>query len=584
MASDDIGETSRCDSMTGSPGDAPTPQEADPPPDSSQLTLPSTEIPASPVESGQFLKSEGNEDDPASGVVPSSLTPPPSTQVTARGIVQETPAASQQPSLFSPPATAYSMIRDREIDSRYSPPTSSQIDGAPAEDLRSLLQNCIAEHHKMKLEAAHYKLQYSLLSLQAEDDAQRSAVEHEMVRREVDALRTTDNTRQMRDELSVLSDLMEFRYRALQAKHESVSEENEALHHQLQMAERVIQLKEEEVLNMSESHKLLLNRIRENREHFNMLRNTPGVFNEALSPQTQMLSTPQQHAAHQTGQSRDPQSWRWGEAGNARERYGPAVYDPMDRFSVLLEAASQSQFNNSAPSTPTPPHRAVQRHVGKHNRNTMSLSSLPTTPLNRPDHVGLMPSVHLVPQTDPRDRYSQAQRERGRKSRESTISEIVDGNNDDEEDDDDDDDDNDDDDDDEGEQVARQPVGSVGPSQSRSADSSGLARGRSRVPRNSGDDRSGTGEPSGSHASRAAANLLRRSQPRDTSAALHDLLGSPLPSLQPGAMSMGLEKRKFNSSLRETAGPWTEQSSSPKKTRPGSSRRGHSVGLGIQYE
>ena len=123
-------------------------------------------------------------------VIPSSLTPPPSTQVNNHvGRSRGTFTNSQQSNLFSPPATVLNTLRDRERPSDYVPPAPHQVLDASADELRVMLQACIAENQKLKMETAHHKLQYNLLSLQADEDSKRAALQHDMVRREADALR-----------------------------------------------------------------------------------------------------------------------------------------------------------------------------------------------------------------------------------------------------------------------------------------------------------------------------------------------------------------------------------------------------------
>ncbi|KKY29382.1 putative fad-dependent oxidoreductase-like enzyme [Diaporthe ampelina] len=52
-----------------------------------------------------------------------------------------------------------------------------------------MLQACIADHTRLKTEAAHHKLQYQLLSVRADEDAHRAAVEQELTLRQLETLR-----------------------------------------------------------------------------------------------------------------------------------------------------------------------------------------------------------------------------------------------------------------------------------------------------------------------------------------------------------------------------------------------------------
>jgi acetyl-CoA acyltransferase 1 len=542
--------------------DPSTPQETGLQP-SSQTTLPSTEIPGSPIDPNQSFKTEAMDDRPAITVIPSSLTPPPSTQVAAsNGASRRTYSNSQQSALFSPPATILNTLRGRDIEPDFTPPAPHQLLEASADELRAMLQTCIAENQKLKMEAAHHKLQFNLLSLQADEESKRAAVEHDMVRREVDALRMAEHSRQAKRELSSASESLQNKYLQMKMWYESVVEENDALNRRVKLAKKVIQQKEEETITLAEEREMLLNRIRENREHFHMLCSPGGIFHGALTPKQAITSTPQ-HRAVTRALHRDETDGR---------EHG---------LSALLEAMSQSQTqdnnnatttpanNNSAPSTPMVMARPASRLVGRHQRNAQSMSSLPTTPMNRSrvDQAGLLPSVNLVAQTEPRSRYSQrrfvpttppSQRQSRRRRRESTIS--VDDN----------------------EELARQAIESVKAVQSLSSQPSRDAPAGTLLSSQEDDE-----QVYDSQASQAAAEMLRRhpgpeynvASPRDgtagpaeKSAAMHAKLFSG------NKTATGAEKRKL-------AGEGETQSDSPqKKLRAGGaasdSRR---VGLGIQY-
>ncbi|KAL6875264.1 Thiolase, N-terminal domain-containing protein [Trichoderma novae-zelandiae] len=371
--------------------------EADAPRSLSQTTLPSTEVPGSPMDAAQSFKTEAMDDRPAITVIPSSLTPPPSTQVAAgNGASRRTYSNSQQSTLFSPPATILNTLRERDMEPDYTPPAPHQVLDASADELRAMLQTCIAENQKLKMEAAHHKLQYSLLSLQADEESKRAAVEHDMVRREVDALRMAEHSRQARRELSTASESLQNKYLQMKMWYESAVEDKEALSHKFKLAKKVIQQKMEETITLVEEREMLLNRIRENREHFHMLCSPGGIFHGALTPK-------------QASQTQDNNN---------------------NNNAAMATAAAN---NNSAPSTPMVMARPASRLVRRHQRNAQSMSALPTTPSSRlrSDSSGLLPSVNLVPQTEPRSRYSQrrfvpttppSQRSSRRRRRESTIS------------------------------------------------------------------------------------------------------------------------------------------------------------------
>ncbi|RGP59809.1 hypothetical protein FSPOR_11060 [Fusarium sporotrichioides] len=536
-----------------------TPQEIGPQ-DPLQETLPSTEIPNSPIDPNESFSTQVNEERPHVTVIPSSLTPPPSTQVNiSHNASQPGPSkrkfsASQQSTLCSPPATIQNIIRDRSTTSDFLPPAPQQVLEASADELRVMVQNALAEQQKLKTEAAHFKLQYNLMALQADDDAKRAAVEHEMMRREVEALRNAEHTRQARKELDSASESVQAKYLQMKAWYEGTLQDQEVLQRRLKTAKKVIKQREDEYNTLAEERDMLLNRIRENREHMQMLCSPGGIFH-ALAPKQRGVVVPssQGQRGSQQQASRTQVHSRQGEHG----------------LSALLQAMSQD--NNSAPSTPMQSYRPPPRHVGKHSRNAQSMSSLPTTPMSRPagPHVGLLPSVDLVPQTEPQ-RYTQRQfipttpkseRQR-RRSRESTIS--VDDN----------------------EELARQALESVAAAQSFTSQTSHTSQSRNR---------NGQGEVYDSQASQAAAEMLRR-DPRQS----FEVADSRKSTSLPGAVEKSVrmqerllsnhhngdgDKRKFSGNYNSSEEARRDHESPAKKSRvveplTDSQKK---FGLGIQY-
>ncbi|KAJ2902951.1 putative fad-dependent oxidoreductase-like enzyme protein [Zalerion maritima] len=524
----------------------------------SQETIPSTQDPGSPIDPNQSFKTELNDDrDVDSAMIPSSLTPPPSSQQPHRtsvggpsylGIGQRHPGFD---ALFTPPVTAFNAVsRDAAPCSEYVAPSPDQVVGASSDELRAMLQTCIAEHAKLKMETAHYKLQFNLLTMQAEEDATRAAIEHEITRREVDILKKAESSRQARNELSVAAESAQLKYYQLKTWYEEVVAENESYRKRLRSAKRVIQSKEEENLALSDERDLLLTRIRENREHFNMLCSPGGIFHSALTPKGNYMSTPQQPR------------------GNRRHTHASIRNDAehgQERFAALLQALHQE--NNSAPTTPTTATRPAPRNAPKHTRAVQSLSSLPTTPTTRPrgEHGGLLPSVDLVPHTEPPHRFggrfTQTTPSKGRQSRESTISA------------------------EDTEELARQAVQAA-------AQSSFLSH-RSR---HQDEDEEDIFE---SQASQAASEMLRR-DPRESfdvasSAGSRDVTPAPVDKtakLQArlyGGVNKnvsGQGKRQFSGSAdsREDLSSSRTVGPSPnKKARVGGMSEGRRVGLGIQY-
>ena len=526
-----------------------TPQDIGPLP-CSQETIPSTQDPASPADPNASFKTELKDDGQVeSGAIPSSLTPPPSSQRTAGRNARSVFEVSHQAldSLFPPPVTASHGATSRELPpaSEYIPPAPSMVLGASADKLRSMLQACINEHARLKLQVAHDRFQFRLLEMQAMEDAERAAIEFEITRCEVEKLKQIELSRQARNELSATQ---ESRYHELKTCFQNVVQENESLHMKLKSAKKVIKQKEGNIIALTEERDMLLTRIRENREHFNMLCSPGGIFHAFATPNSNHLSTPRQ-----------------GTRGNRRHTHASTRHDPehgQERFAALLEVLHQE--NNSAPPTPLAATH-TPRNQAKHTRAVQSMSSLPRTPRTRPrgEQSGLLPSVDLVPQSEPPPRYSGGfstvgSGNRG-PSRESTISA------------------------EDNEELARQAVEAA-------AQSAFLFSRRSRY-----DEREEVLE---SHASQAASELLRR-DPRESfevvsSTGSRDVTPAPAEKtaklqarLYGGVdkvLAGGAGKRRFSGSCDERdeiSGPRTTAHGPNKKSRV--EMEGRRVGLGIQY-
>lgn len=420
----------------------------------SQDSIVSTEVPGSPMDADSFRTEVNDEDDDLdrrdlTRVVPSSMTPPPSSQVQQHQLQQQqklqaiqsqrsaaahtTPlnnnahtSASQRSAILSPPGTGLtatvaqarreaaaasttapranyhhhhraSASTSSPILAEFIPPSPAQIADATPDDLRTMLQASLAEHTRLKTETAHHKLQYNLLTMQADEDAKRAAVEHEMTRREVEALRLADNARQARRDLSSsnATEMSQAKYRQLKVWYDDVAEENDSLQKRVKLAKKVIQQKEDEVAVLIEEKDLLLNRLRENREHFHLLCSPGGIFHGAMTPKPQG-SPAQSRATPYHTPKRGSNGGKLGATTTA-----PSAHRGGEPFAALLQALDHE--NNSAPNTPLVGGRAPPRHLQKHTRNVQSMSSLPTTPNSRPraGEFALLPSIDLVPQTEP---------------------------------------------------------------------------------------------------------------------------------------------------------------------------------------
>ncbi|ETS78298.1 hypothetical protein PFICI_10360 [Pestalotiopsis fici W106-1] len=532
----------------------------------SQQSLPSTEEPSSPADPASSFKTELNDDRPASPlVIPSSLTPPPSSQPPQPNGAAGQPlgyTSLQRSSMFSPPATTTAPLRrdSHAAPADHAAPTGEQIDDASADDLRQMLRASLSDNARLKMEIAHHKLQYNLLSMQADEAAKRAAVEHEMTKREVEVLRVAESARQARRDQEAAVESIQLKYIQLKASYEAACDDIDSLRKREKRFKKVLQQKEDEIISLTDDRELLLQRIRENREHFNILRSPGGVLHGSVMPRLPPIVSPQQH---RTTPRQTPRSHRREEDENQRG------------FQVLLQALNHD--NNSAPSTPTSSHHPTPRTQPKHTRGAQSMSSLPTTPMAKPrgQHSTLLPSIDLVPRTEPVPRFGpihhipEPRSVQRRKSRESTISA------------------------DDNEELARAALSMAAVNRSMMSASSDRSVSRAHRRPEGGE------EVYQSQASQAASEMLRRDPresfdevassgnsrdatpaPAERSMKLQTRLFAPI--TKPG---LGAEKRKYTGHQSAYTDGKHESFTSPAKKlrvepRSADARR---VGLGIQY-
>lgn len=358
----------------------------------SEPSLPSTEAPASPAHPAECFKTQLNDSRRASAasIIPSSMTPPPSSQVPSNNAQSRQATASQRSRMLSPPITGIQAARiDATPSGLYSAPRPDQVVAAAPDELRAMLQGCIAEQARLKTEAAHHKLQCHLLQVRADEDAQRAAVEQDMTLRQLEALRRqkTEVPRPLRKEPSAIPVITQAMYDQLRDLSDKALEDNEKLRKdydeackRLKAAKKLIVRQEEDIDSLREDNEMLRNRLVDKRELWEKLASPGGIFH---TPKTTHASPAQyRQTPRQTPRTRVDRDGR------------------QEPFAALLQAANQE--NTSAPSTPLTPNRAVGRHSLKHSRGVQSLSSLPSTPNNtRPRGSDLLPAADLVPHTEP---------------------------------------------------------------------------------------------------------------------------------------------------------------------------------------
>lgn len=372
---------------------------------------------------------------PSSHIPPQSASMPLVIQAQDERIEQRHTLTPSLPTMSSPPPTVGGPVASRREPSHvseYNLPTANHMTDASPAELRTLLQNSVSEVDRLKAllrdaqtSAAHFKLQYKLLSIESDETAMRMAVEQDMIKREVDFLRSAEQKHKQHDqhERSMLGGQGNEHITQLALAPEMkqccqmLQSENDVLRRRLRRAKKVILHRDGEIASLSEESDRLKSRIRENRELFNRLLR-PGRSHESATSRNidALVTTPGRMLQTRVGNSMAAQLGRTPTGGE-------------DTFAALLLADQVlSQEHASAPTTPVrrrpPPPRPS--HLG-HHRGSQSLSSLPPVP--RPSELapqidgGLLPPAQLAePELRTVNVSVHAGKHDRRHSRDSTIS------------------------------------------------------------------------------------------------------------------------------------------------------------------
>ncbi|MCJ1398894.1 hypothetical protein MMC11_002095 [Xylographa trunciseda] len=292
------------------------------------------------------------------------MTPPPSTQplnATNKTSFHLLPKATET-LLASPPSTLKTMSNSNQAWKSGGLPSLDQVRYLSEAQLRELVSELLPAVGEARMAAAHAKLQHSLLSIEIAEVAQRAAVEHEMMRRELEVLQASSPMLQTRHAMVANAPVeghMQVTFEAATKHNRILETENILLQRRLKQAKKVIKHLDGKNIRVEEANELLKQRIRQNREHVDAMR-LSGMLSIDNTPRT-VYDVP----AQQIG-SNNPTS-------NARN-------GTQDPFHTLLFAGQVlSGETTSVPSTPTHPRQMKILHG--HTRGTHSMSSLPMTPV-----------------------------------------------------------------------------------------------------------------------------------------------------------------------------------------------------------
>ncbi|KAJ9652812.1 hypothetical protein H2198_007942 [Neophaeococcomyces mojaviensis] len=343
------------------------------------VTVPST--PPAQTNIGQkSARSPTPKDRPASTATPLMTAQPRRTS--------QVPDTTGAELLLTPTTSRVKAARDL--------PTVDRIDHAGADELRNMVKSLVGDLTEARVTTANAKLQHHLLTLQTNQAAERAEVENQLSRRQVDFLRSKQHKSPSKPLLPTTSAVqLPSMNDTLTQNLRDLEEHCERLEEMCEQLKREKELQAERIQSLSEHNTLLVNRIKENREHFTRIRAHSPIF---MTPR-EAYTTPRRR-------------------GYSRYQDDTPAHAP---FAALI-AADQilSQETASVPSTPTKTHtgRAKQGH----SRGAHSLSSI-QTPKNhvRPSTSDGFLGSQLV-LSAPGSQLVNESAERERHDRDSTIS------------------------------------------------------------------------------------------------------------------------------------------------------------------
>lgn len=274
-------------------------------------------------------------------------------------------------------------------------PSTTHIENAGPEELRTLVKSLVTDLTDARITAANARLQHHFLSLETSQAAERAEVENQLSRRQVDFLRGKQNKPGAKSSYSSstavqppsMDEVLTQTVRDLESQCEALEELCDQL-------KREKESQAERIQSLSEHNTLLVNRIRENREHFTRIRERSPNF---VTPR-EAFTTPRRR-------------------GYSRYQDDTPAHGP---FAALI-AADQilSQETVSVPSTPTRNYPARVKHG--HTRGAHSLSAIHTPKNDRPNTSdGFLGSQLLL--SAPGSQLVNESAERERHDRDSTIS------------------------------------------------------------------------------------------------------------------------------------------------------------------
>lgn len=301
----------------------------------------------------------------------SDMTPPPSTVPGAP--VRRSRSRSQSNSLLaSPPDLEKTLCAAYGASENL--PTAEEIDTASESRLRFITKDLLGVAQESRMSAVHFKLQNSLLSFSSNEAIKRAEVEHQLARREVEILQSSEyRNRHGPAEIKPLQPISNAELELALKRNQELERSNDTLDRRLRRAKRLIEQEKVKSDLLNEEVQRLKTRIRDNRQHFSLMIENGSM---SLSPHTELHTPHRGSGRHFSNNS-----------GNHHGSH-PIAHEENDAFAALLAAGRVLNNRDSASVASTPD----QHHIGSLHRNgdmygAHAMTSYPSTPArSQPAH------------------------------------------------------------------------------------------------------------------------------------------------------------------------------------------------------
>ncbi|GLA53045.1 hypothetical protein AnigIFM63604_010132 [Aspergillus niger] len=288
----------------------------------------------------------------------SDMTPPPSSQIP--GAPRQRSRSTSSSLLASPPDIQKTLCVAYGASENL--PTADDIDTADESKLRAMAKDLLSVAQEARMSALHFKLQNSLLSFTSNEAIKRAEVEHQLARREVEIIQSSEyRSRHCQPEVKAVQQISNVELELALKRNQELGRVNATLDRRLRRAKKLIEQEKERSDLLEEENKLLKERIRDNRKHFSqMIEHGP----MSPSPQREIQASHRRPVPHYVEH-------------DGRQVNGSDSHDP---FAQLL--AADRVLNRLSPSVISTPHRSrtYKQHNDGQMRGNHTLPSVPMTP------------------------------------------------------------------------------------------------------------------------------------------------------------------------------------------------------------